>query len=204
MKSKIQISFTILLLLSILFLGSEPLQAQNTMPEVMDEGTLQEQLDYVKEKTRIYNNFRAIREDIFLKMKKNSLDSLSAAKQEISGLENLLAERNSEISTLNSRLNSIGDELDEAVKNRDSLSFIGIRMEKGFYNTLMWLIVAALAAILAFLFVLYRRNHVITVENKKELNETRESFENYKKEARERYEKLVVSHHNEIMKLKGG
>jgi len=204
MKSKIQISFTILLLLSILFLGSEPLQAQNTMPEVMDEGTLQEQLDYVKEKTRIYNNFRAIREDIFLKMKKNSLDSLSAAKQEISGLETLLDERNSEISTLNSRLNSIGDELDEAVKNRDSLSFIGIQMEKGFYNTLMWLIVAALAAILAFLFVLYRRNHVITVENKKELNETRESFENYKKEARERYEKLVVSHHNEIMKLKGG
>jgi hypothetical protein len=45
---------------------------------------------------------------------------------------------------------------------------------------------------------------VITVENKKELDETRESFENYKKEARERYEKLVVSHHNEIMKLKGG
>jgi len=204
MKSKIQISFTILLLLSILFLGSEPLQAQNTMPEVMDEGTLQEQLDYVKEKTRIYNNFRAIREDIFLKMKKNSLDSLSAAKQEISGLETLLDERNSEISSLNSRLNSIGDELDEAVKNRDSLSFIGIQMEKGFYNTLMWLIVAALAAFLAFLFVLYRRNHVITVENKKELDETRESFENYKKEARERYEKLVVSHHNEIMKLKGG
>ena len=45
--------------------------AQYTMPAVMDSATLESQLDYIQEGTRIYNDYRAIRDDIFLKMKRN-------------------------------------------------------------------------------------------------------------------------------------
>ena len=46
-------------------------QAQTTIPDVLLNGTLKEQMDYVQEKTRIYEDFRAIREDMFQKMKRN-------------------------------------------------------------------------------------------------------------------------------------
>ena len=179
------------------------LKGQYSMPAVMDTATLKEQLDYVQERTRIYNDYRAIREDIFLKMKANSIDSLDGAKKIISDLQTVLRQKNSEISSLNSNLESTNNQLDEAIKNRNALHFLGIQMDKILYNSIMWFIVGGLALLAVILFIMFRRNRAITVQYRNELNETRENFETYRKEARERYEKLVVNHHNEIMKLKG-
>ena len=39
------------------------LSGQRVMPEVMNNGTIKEQMDYVTEKTRIYEDYRAIREE---------------------------------------------------------------------------------------------------------------------------------------------
>ena len=39
-------------------------------------------------------------------------------------------------------------------------------------------------------------------EVKKELQTTQDEFGQYRKSSREKYEKLVVSHHSEIMRLK--
>ena len=56
------------ILLILLITNSMTIKAQYTMPEVMDTGTFRQQLDFVEERTRIYNDFRAIREDIFQKI----------------------------------------------------------------------------------------------------------------------------------------
>ena len=37
---------------------------QNDTPEVFKQGTLSEQMKYLNERTRIYENYRAIREDM--------------------------------------------------------------------------------------------------------------------------------------------
>lgn len=192
-----------LIFITLLVLSTSFARAQYTMPEVMDTATLRQQMDYLQEKTRIYNDFRAIREDIFQRMKRNTLDSLSGAKQKISALNSSIVKKDDEISSLNSKLKSTEEQRDEAIKNKNALSFLGIQMDKNFYNSLMWIIVTVLAVLLVILFIIYRQNRVITVEYRDDLEETKEAFENYKKEARERYEKLVVSHHAEIMKLKG-
>lgn len=204
MNLKYQIPVPFIILLTIILSSFQFAKGQTTMPEVMDTATLQAQMNYIQEKTRIYNNFRAIREDIFLKMKANSLDSLSVAKNDISRLNETVDARNSEIESLNAELGSAREQLNTAVKNKNALTFLGIQMDKKYYNSLMWTIVVILAALLTILFIIFRRNRVITVEFRDDLNETKENFETYKKEARERYEKLVVSHHNEIMKLRGG
>ncbi|HDR67864.1 MAG TPA: hypothetical protein ENN61_02310 [Bacteroidaceae bacterium] len=203
MKSGIQITAALCMLIAFTNIHPLALKGQYSMPAVMDTATLKEQLDYVQERTRIYNDYRAIREDIFLKMKANSIDSLDGAKKIISDLQTVLRQKNSEISSLNSNLESTNNQLDEAIKNRNALHFLGIQMDKILYNSIMWFIVGGLALLAVILFIMFRRNRAITVQYRNELNETRENFETYRKEARERYEKLVVNHHNEIMKLKG-
>ena len=178
-------------------------QAQTSTPEVLDTATLQQQLDYMEERMNIYNGYRAVRNDIFLKMNKNSLDSLSAAKREISQLEASLATTRSDMASLQKTLQQTSEDRDLAIKNKNSMSFIGIQMNKALYNSILWIIILALVALLIILFLMFKRSFVVTRQTTKDLDETREEFESYRQQSRERYEKLVVQHHQEVLKLKG-
>ena len=179
------------------------LQAQTSMPEVMDTATLKQQLEYMNERMNIYNGYRAVRDDIFLRMNKNSLDSLNAAKSKISQLESTLESSRSEIGSLQNTLQQTTEERDLAIKNKNSLSFLGIQMNKAVYHSMMWIIVLALVVLLVLLFLMFKRSFAVTRQTTKDLEEIRGEFESYRQQSRERYEKLVVQHHQEVLKLKG-
>ena len=181
--------------------GSQALYAQ-TMPAVMDSATIESQMEYLQERTRIYNGFRAVRDDIFLKMIRNVTDSLNSEKLDVARLNSEMAEQDFQISTLNTDLARAKEERDQAIRTKDSFSFIGIQMQKGLYSTIMWIIVLALAIAGVILFLMFKRSYVVTNQMKKELENTLEEYETYRKSSREKHEKLVVTHHNEIMKLK--
>ena len=202
MKNKILRATVVLLFTGLLFSNMHDLYAQSGALAVQDTALLEQQLDYIYEQTRVYNDYRAIREDVYLKLVKNVTDTLSAARLEAEGLNNRLTEQDFQIETLNTDLARTRKEMDEAVKNRDSLSFLGIQMKKGLYNLIMWAIILGLAAVSGILITLFKRAHLVTKEVKQELNSTQKEFEQYRKTSREKYEKLVVSHHSEIMKLK--
>jgi len=201
MKTTFTTTFITLLFLTGLFVNST--KAQNTMPEVLNEGTLKEQLEYLQERTRIYQDFRAIREDMFQKIKRNSLDSLNETKSEILQLENQLRSYGIRIDSLQSNLQETNTKLDEAIKNRDRMSFVGIPIHKTLYNSIMWIVIAGLILLTGILFLTAKRNITATLRTKKDLDETREEFETYRNESRIRQEQLVVKHHNELRKMKG-
>jgi len=194
---------TAILLFTGLFISmNQVVDAQSGASAVLDSALLEAQLDYIHENTRVYNDYRAIRDDIFLKLRRNVKDTLNATKLEVEELNSRLSERNFEIETLNTNLTRTNNEKEEAIKNRDSLSVLGIQMKKGLYNVILWLVILGLAALTVIVLLLFRRSHQVTKEVKKELQTTQEEFELYRKSSREKYEKLVVSHHSEIMRLK--
>lgn len=194
---------TVFAIIILILSGIYCIQAQTSMPEVLDTATLQQQLDYMKERMNIYNGYRAVRDDIFLKMNKNSLDSLNTAKSEISQLESALGTTKSEMASLEQTLQDITEERDLAIKNKNSLSFLGIQMNKALYNSIMWIIILALATLLTILFLMFKRSFRVTRQTSQDLEDTRVEFESYRQQSRERYEKLVVQHHQEVLKLKG-
>ena len=177
---------------------------QTTMPDVLDKGTLTEQMKYLEEKTRIYEDYRAIREDMFQKIKNNSIDSLTKAKNRITGLMTLTGNLNSNIDSLNSNLNVTKEELKEISRTKNSISILGIKLDKIAYNSIMWTIVAGLVFLLVVGYLTFKRNRVITLNTKKELKEIREEFEEYRKKTRLDREKMSMDHFKEIQKLKGG
>jgi hypothetical protein len=186
-----------------IYLTATSVRAQQEMPEIFDEGTLQEQLEFLQDRTRIYQDYRAIREDMFQQIKRNVLDSLVSARSEILELEQHVQGRDHRIDSLQAGLQSTNQSLEEAIKNRDSFSFLGIQVHKTLYNSIMWIIICALAVLTVILLLTARRNLQVTAKTKKDLEETRNEFEAYRKQARERQEQLVVKHHNELRKLKG-
>jgi translation initiation factor 2 alpha subunit (eIF-2alpha) len=104
------------------------------MPEVLNKGTLREQMNYLQEKTRIYEDYRAIREDMFQKIKDNAIDSLNLAKGKITGYAELTGTLNSRISSLKDSLISTQEELKETESTKNAISVIGIKVNKVTYN----------------------------------------------------------------------
>jgi hypothetical protein len=202
MKKTFLNSASILLFAGLFISMIQAVNAQSGASAVLDSALLEAQLDYIHENTRVYNDFRAIRADIFLKMKRNVLDTINASKLEVEQLNSRLTERNFRIETLNTDLARTKNEKDEAIKNQNSLSFFGIQMNKTLYNSIVWFIILGLMALAVLLVMLHRRSHLVTKQVKEELQTTQDEFDQYRRSSREKYEKLVVSHHNEIMRLK--
>jgi disulfide bond formation protein DsbB len=191
------------IIVAVIILSSARGISQTLFPEILVKGTFQEQMTYLEEKTRIYEDYRAIREDMFQRIKNNAIDSLTNAKNKISGYVTLTGNLNLRIDSLNRSLNVTKGELKEVTRTKNSISVIGINLDKNLYNTIMWLIVAGLAFLLVIGFLAFKRNRTITLTTKKELNELREEFEAYRKKTRLDKEKMSMDHFKEIQKLKG-
>jgi hypothetical protein len=202
MKKTIRQQAAAILLTGVFIFCLQVAGAQSNMLAVLDSATMESQMEYIHTNTRVYNNFRAIRDDIFLQMKANVIDSLNAEKLQVAELNSRLTERNFHIETLNTELGRTKNERDVAIRNKDSLSILGIQMNKPVYNSVMWFVILGLAALAVIMLVFFRRSHVVTSQTKNELKNALEEFDQHRKNSREKYEKMVVSHHHEIMKLK--
>lgn len=178
--------------------------SQTTMPEELNKSTLKEQLKYLEEHTRIYENYRAVREDMFQKIKGNVSDSLSVSQKKIVVLNNKTAELNRTIDSLNTTLETTKTDLEDMTRTKNSIKVLGIEVNKSTYNTIMWIIVAGLAGALVMGFLAFKRNLVVSNNTRKESLELKDEFETYRKTTREAREKATREHFNEIKKLKGG
>ncbi|MBK7709699.1 MAG: hypothetical protein IPJ37_01075 [Bacteroidales bacterium] len=174
------------------------------MPDVLLKSSLKDQLDYLEERTKIYEFYRAIREDMFQKVKGNIKDTLSKANNTILILNNSVTALNHTIDSLSTHLESEKAALEEVTRTKNSISILGIEVNKTSYNSIMWLIVAGLAVILAFGFLVFKKNLYSIRQINKELAELKGEFEAYRKTSREAREKMSMDHFNELKRLKGG
>lgn len=191
------------LILITIFNTSNIIYCQSTIPEILENGTLEEQLNYLEERTRIYEDYRAIREDMFQLVKKNSIDSLSSGKNRINSLIARNNNLSSEIDSLNNTLSLTRNDLDEAVRTKNTIRLLGMNLNKFAYNTIMWIITGVLCFLLVSGFLAFRRNISVTTETKKELEDLKNEFEEYRTKSRIEREKMSLDHFNEIKRLKG-
>ena len=176
---------------------------QSAMPDILEQGTLREQMNYIQERTRIYENYRAIREDMFQMIKRNAVDSLSMVKGQVNilaGMNKNLLER---IDSLSASLEETKILLDDAVKTKEDIQVFGMNINKNFYNSIMWLIIGILIVLLVLGFLIFKRNLSVMLRNKKDLEELKVAFEAYRQKKRIEIEKMGMEHFNEIRKLKG-
>jgi hypothetical protein len=180
------------------------LSGQTTMPDVLIKNGLKEQLNYIEEHTRIFENYRAIREDMFQKLMGNISDTLSSANKKIAILNSTVSGLKQTIDSLDSALETTNTRLENITRTKNSISVLGMEVAKVTYNTIMWLIIIGLASIMAIGFVVFKRNLSVTTTIKKELSELKDEFQSYRKTSREAREKMSMDHFNELKRLKGG
>ncbi len=200
MKPAARFALTIIILVSGITRGI----SQTAIPEVLEKGTLREQMSYLEEKTRIYEYYRAIREDMFQLIKRNAVDSLAKAQGQIMILAGMNRNLVARIDSLTANVSDLESRLDEAVSTKDSIRVLGMNINKNAYNAIMWIIVAALLFLLGLGFLVFKRNLSVMLSTKKELDELKTEFETYRQKKRIEIEKMGMDHFNELRKLRGG
>ena len=197
MNSKHVLVFTVIFFTAVKAMG------QAGMPAELSSSTILEQINYVEKHTRIYDNFRAIREDIYQKVNQNFVDTLLAERSRIKALESLTAGLNGKTDSLNALLGTTRASLDDVTATKNSIKVLGLEIRKGVYNTIMWTIVGALVFILILGFLVFKRNLVVLLRTEKDLKELKEEFAAYKQSSRLAREKLEMDNFRALQKLKG-
>jgi hypothetical protein len=175
---------------------------QTTIPEILVKGTVRDQMNYISEKTLIYENYRAIREDMFQLMKNNAIDSLEKAKKNISAIEVSLKEQNNRIDSLNSLLESTREELREMTRTKNEITLLGFSINKNLYNSVIWIILAGLVFLLLVGYLAFKRSFIVTRNTRNEITDLKNEFEEYRKKTRLEREKMSMDHFKEIQKLR--
>jgi hypothetical protein len=197
-----KINCKFILLTAAILIVAVSVKGQTTMPEELSTKSLKEQIKYIEEHTRIYENYRAVREDIFQKINGNVIDSASAAKNKIAELDSLISGLNETLNSLNTKLETTTSSLNEMTATKNSISILGMEVKKVTYNSITWLIIIVLVTLLVIGILAFKRNLYVTKRTVKELNDLKTEFEAYRQSARIAREKLQMDHFNEIKKLK--
>lgn len=191
------------LLLSVFVYSVTVASGQTKMPEELNTATIRGQIDYVEDHTRIYDNFRAIREDIYQKLNKNIIDSLTAEKTRVEQLKGSTAALNGRTDSLNVLLASTRQQLDEVTATKNKIRILGLEINKTAYNLIMWILVGGLILLMVIGFLIFKRNLVVLLRTEKDLKELKEEFAAYKQSSRLAREKVEMDLFRANQKLKG-
>jgi len=204
MKEIEKSSLRSLLSFLILTIGFLSANGQYKMPDALLNSSMKEQIKYIQERTRIYEDYRAIREDMFQKLVGNFSDTLSSAIQRISALNTKTSELRYLSDSLSTALAETKQDLEAAVSTKNSIKLFGYEINKHAYNSIMWFVIIGLATILAIVFLSLKRSLVVIRNSGQELNDLKDEFQEYRKTSREAREKMSMDHFNELKKLRGG
>ncbi len=195
--------FKQILLLSALTFTVTVAAGQTKMPEELTSSTIREQINYMVEHTRIYEDYRAIREDMFRKLNGNILDTLAAEKGRVNELKNLTASLKVSNDSLNVLLGSTRNNLAEVTDTKNKISVFGIGINKNSYNAIMWSLIGGLLVIMIIGFLIFKRNLVVLLRTEKDLKELKEEFAAYRQSSRLAREKVEMDLFRANQKLKG-
>ena len=168
----------------------------------LEEGTIDNQFEYVIRRSNNYQDFKVVKKTWLNILKAHTLDSLKAVHKDLADTKARVDMQAKEISDLKSSLESTQTNLETTRSEKDNISLFGIQMSKGSYKTIMWLIIASLLALLGLFIYKFKNSNTVTRQAKKNLADIEEEFEEHRKTAVEREQRVRRQLQDEINKQK--
>lgn len=168
----------------------------------IDSGSVNNQFDYLIDKSYRYKNFKNVDITWLQKLKANVADSLNASQKEINGASILLRSQKNTIDSLKSSLSDSTNTISNLEGEIQSISLLGIQFKKATFKMILFTIIGALVFFLVIFMGKYKRSNNVTKETKNNLNEVEEEFESHRKRALEREQKVMRKLQDELNKQK--
>ncbi|MCW5516511.1 tRNA (guanine-N1)-methyltransferase [Muriicola sp. Z0-33] len=200
--------FRILLFAIALFSCNLQFGQQDTAQEELslDKGTINNQFEFVYKKSGNYRaegkRYEVVRTLNLDKLRQNVLDTINAANAKAVQLNATISGHESTITDLNKKLEETTNSLNSVTEEKDSMSFLGMLVSKATYNFILWTIIAGLLALLLLFIFRFRRSNILTQIAKSNLSELETEYEDHRRRALEREQRISRQLQDEINRYK--
>lgn len=188
----------------ILLISPITTQAQDAEGDAGPQ-TLKRQFQEMLDKSESYTEYKVIKRSLLSQYSKAVQDSLNVNRNEIRSLKSKVADQQSQISTLSIRIKELEEKLAKSEELRESLSFLGINLNKATYHIVVWLIIAGLVVFGGIAYTSFMRSNMITAKSKKEYSVLEVEYEEHKKKSHEKQIKMgreLQTERNRVEELK--
>ncbi len=172
----------------------------------LDKGSIDSQFEYIYKKSGNYRSegkrYEVVRIISLDKLRKNVADSINGQIKNAETLKSTIVSHESTISSLNEKLEETTNNLTGVTEEKDSMSFLSLSVSKVAYNTILWSIILAFSGLMLLFMFKFRRSNILTQEAKSSLSELEEEYEDYRRRALEREQKVNRQLQDELNKQK--
>ncbi len=181
-------------------------QAATTEELSLDKGSINSQFDYIYKKSGNYRadgkRYEVVRIISLDKLRKNVLDTLNATNKKAAELNTTISGHEATIASLNKKLDETTNNLSAVTEEKDSMSLLGMLVSKITYNIILWTVIAGLLLLFLLFVYKFRRSNTLTQEAKTALSEVEVEYEDHRRRALEREQKISRQLQDEINKYK--
>lgn len=186
----------------VAILSTNIIFAQENEEEIvsLDSGTIENQFDYLIDKSNRYQDYKVVKKNWIYKLKGSVNDSLNILKSGLAQTKQTLIQKEKQISELTNTLEATNENVIQLNKEKSSINFFGALISKPLYNTILWSIIGVLLCALLLFIYKFKQSNVITKETKLKFSELDTEFEGYKHRSLEREQQLRRKLQDEINK----
>jgi hypothetical protein len=201
MKLLLKLLITGIIVLSFATPGKLVAQETAEKPGI-GRGSLESQFNFVLYRSEKVEDYKMVRSWWLYSLKSQVLDTLKILHQNLEDAQNSLSAKDKEIGSLTAALDNAGKKLETTIKEKDSMSLLGLKTSKKIYNSITLIIFLALLAFLSVFVLLFKSSNSVTLALKSELSDNKAEFEEYRKRALVREQQIVRELYDEILKYK--
>jgi hypothetical protein len=190
----------------IVTLSLQSIQAQTANSQEdklsLNSGTIDNQFEFVIRRSNSWQDYKTVKKTWLYALKAHTLDSLKAVHKNLADTKAIVKTQADEISGLKASLANTESTLNATNEEKDNISLLGIQMSKASYKVLMWSLAAGLLALLLFFIYKFKGSNSATREAKLKLDEVETEFEEHRRNALEREQKVRRQLQDELNKQK--
>ncbi len=200
--------FRLTMVVMVLLLGFQAYAQTDDSAEQpsLEGGTINSQFEYIYDKSGNYRaegrRYEVVRTINLDKLRQNVLDSLNAARAQAQQLQQEISTQQSTIASLNSTLEETTKNLNAVTEEKDSMSLLGAQVSKSSYNIIMWTLIMGLFLLLLLFIFKFRQSNVLTQEAKSSLADLETEYEDHRRRALEREQRISRQLQDEINKYR--
>lgn len=184
-----------------LLLGMQGIAQDASKPSTASKnGTIENQFDLVIQKSNNYQDFKVVKKEDLNLLKKNSMDSIAKFKTALNELKVKFSAHDAIVKGLNDSLQVVKTELKELKSAQNTVDFLGTPVSKSSYNLIMWGTVSVLLLLLILSLFQMRSAKSNSKSAHDELGKLEEEYDDYKRKALEKEQKLGRQLQDEINK----
>lgn len=183
------------------------LAQEDQRTQSINDGSIDDQFEFVLRKSYNFRGtngemYENVRRSMLLTLQAHTMDSINTLKTNLDNTRNTVSTQQKEINDLKASLAKTQDTLAATNTEKDSMSLLGMQMSKTSYNLLMWSIIAFLFVLLLIFIYKFKNSNTVTRSAKGALADLEQEFEEHRRVALEREQKVRRQLQDEINKNK--